>query len=121
MKLLKVENITLDEPLFYEDEFKSNKIKASSFEAIDGSEIVFESYNKNENLHFTHKEVAWQSYQTLNALINLANQSLGKTLEITTDSGEKSVRFDYTKDAVVADELFTGSKLFLVNIYFKGV
>lgn len=121
MRLLRVGNITLDEPLFLESEFYSNKITAKSDEAIDGTEIVFEARTKNEALNFTHKNIAWQKRETIQALIALADTSIGKNITVQTDALSIEVRFDYTKNAVKGEELFAGGSLFLVEIYLKRI
>lgn len=121
MKLLQINDIKLDQPLFFENEFRLILITAKADEAIDGSEIVFESYIKNEALNFTHKDVSWQSKSTVLALKDLANSSLGKELSIKTDKGSVKARFDYTKNAVVGSELFVGSNYFLVEVFLKRI
>lgn len=121
MRLIEVGGVRLDEPLFLADAFSAKKNTARSDFSIDGSEIIFESEAKFNNLFFTHKDTAWQGLECLNSLILLANSSLGVVLNIKTDLGELKARFDYTQSAVSAQPLHIGSDKFLVEVNLKEV
>ena len=122
VRLLRVNDILLDEPLFCDEIFSANDITASSLNAIDGSEIVFLQENKAKSLNFSSNEISWNTRATLDALINLANLSVSEEITLLTTFGEKKVRFDYTAGSPVSGTpLWAGANLFYIELKFKEI
>lgn len=131
MKLLKINDIVLDEPLFFNTEFQSTEFQSATQTALNGDEIVFINKAKARNLSVSSKDTAWISKKTLDALISLANISAKNEIflsvgESKADLGtpkEKKLtaRFDYSSGAVSAEPLFTGSDLFKISIALKEI
>lgn len=121
MRLLRVGDIALDEPLYLVDRFEAVENEQRTDKAIDGNEIIFIAQKQYKNLKFSSEEITWIKKSTLEALIDLANNSLGSQVDIQTDLGAKKVRFDYESSAVSGEPLFKGSELFLVEINFKEI
>ena len=120
MRLLKVNDIWLDEPLYCDDEFISQGVSSSGIRAIDGTEIVFLQSNKAKTLNFSHHDCAWNTKQTLNALINLADNADEEEINLMTSEGTKMVRFDYSSGSPVTGEpLWVGGDLFKIELKFK--
>lgn len=123
MKLIKIDDIKLDEGLYFESEFIADRIRSTSVVDLGGNEIVFISNVNNQNLSVSSSGTAWISKDTLQKLIIKANNSPDKALTLTTDSGDTiKARFDYTSTASVSGEaLFAGSDMFSVSIRLKGI
>lgn len=116
MKLLKVNDITLNEPLFYEDEFKSTGIKARSEINLDGGLIFFESKNTALEMKFSSLGLSWIKKDIFLELLDFANNSLGVSFEILTDKGVKVAKFNHTTNAVSGVELYKNSDFLEVEI-----
>ena len=122
IKLLKVGKIELDEPLFLQNEYASDKASGTVLKTIDGNEIVFLQENKARELVFDANSIAWNSENVLKALIELSNTSDESECELITTHGSVRARFDYANQPVVSGEpLFEGSEYFFITLKFKEV
>ena len=93
MRILKIGSITLDNTMTVTEGFNSSGVIAEVVDNLDGGIIVFEQLQRNskQNITVVSKEWGWQSETTLQALLALANSSIGQTHIIEDDEG---VTFD---------------------------
>ena len=96
MKIVRIGNVTLDYGMWVEESDDSSAVISEVLNNLDGGVIVFEQLKRisRQTVTLMSKETGWQSIVTKNAIIALANASLGVTLEVQYDDGGTfNVRF----------------------------
>lgn len=97
MKLSIIGGITLDNEMWIDEVNNSSGVTAEVVENLDGGVIVFEQYKRTSKQNVTAKSSdssGWQSKITLDALLALANGSIGQTISVTdSDTNTFDVRF----------------------------
>jgi len=119
IRIIKIGGIELDNPLYVLESFEIKNIKAVSFNTLGGSKIVYESIRRDNanNITLDSMENGWLRLETLQKIVNLANE-LGLTVDLTTtDNSTVKARFRLEeKEVVKAEPLFEGSEWYKVTI-----
>ena len=89
MRIAKIGAIVLDNIMWSEEALDSSGVVAEVVNNLDGGIIVFEQLKRisRQNITLTSKDNGWQSEVTLNAILALANSSLGVSVVIEDDDG----------------------------------
>jgi len=119
IRIKKIGGIELDNPLYMLESFEIKNVKAVSFNTLGGSKIVYESIRRDNanNITLDSMENGWLRLETLQKIVNLANE-LGLTVDLTTtDNSTVKARFRLEeKEVVKAEPLFEGSEWYKVTI-----
>lgn len=117
-RVVSVGGIDVAKELFLLDDFCDNENKSTILERIDGSPVCFISNNNFKRADLSTKEHGWIHKDTLEALINLANEKKGEIIEIVFhDASQINAIFDYSEGwAIKGEPLFLGSEYFSVEI-----
>ena len=115
MKLKIIGGITLDYEMWIDEHNDSSGVIAEVVDNLDGGVIVFEQTKRTSKQNITARSLdsGWQKPATKDAIIALANSSLGQTISVTdSDDNVYDVRFRHEQvgGAVQFDRL-TDAKL----------
>ena len=122
MRIIKIENITLDHGMWIEESNSSNDVTTETLDNLDGGLIIFEQPVRTSKKYVTllSKNDAWQKKTTVDALLALANGSIGTTYTAyDDDGGSYAVRFRHEeKEGAVQFERLIDAKL---SEWYSGV
>ncbi len=116
MRIVKIGAITLSEPMWVKESNNSDGVNTEVVNNLDGGIIIFEQTTKTSKKNFTieSKSYAWQTEAIVDALVALANGSLGQSFTVEEDGGSTySARFrNETKGGAVQFKRLIDAKLF---------
>ncbi len=119
IKIIKIGDIKLDNPLFFKESYEAKNVYAKKFLTLGGNSVIFESIKRNNanNITLDSLESGWISEETLKKIAILAND-LGVEVELTTaDNKTIKARFRNEEENVIYYEpLYDGSKWYKVKI-----
>jgi dissimilatory sulfite reductase (desulfoviridin) alpha/beta subunit len=119
IRVIKIGDILLDNPLFYKETFEVKNVTAKSFLSLSGNSVIFERYKKNNTNTITLEsgDSGWISEETLKKIYSLANE-LGIEVPLYTKEGLlTNVRFKTEEERVIEyEQIFEGSKWYKVII-----
>ena len=118
VRVVKIGDIDLDNPLFIKESFAIKNVQAVASRTIGGGTIVYESQKQaNANyLTLASFETGWQKEETIEAIKALADD-LGVTTTIITTKGAIEARFAHEKAEVIkAEPIYDGSRWYRVEI-----
>ncbi|RKY68380.1 MAG: hypothetical protein DRP97_06380 [Candidatus Latescibacterota bacterium] len=126
MKITRIGAITLDYGLWWKEFDSATAIIAETEKTIDGSLIIFEQPNRTSSQFITaeSRDDGWQSKAIKEALISLADGSMGIDIEIELSNNSTiDVRFAYETDggAVQFEPLFDGADWYIGTVYMSKV
>lgn len=122
MKLLKINDINLGEPLFLQGGLISSKVSANALRAIDGTEILFTQMTQNREFVFSSEGISWFEREIIDQLIALGDDLSLPELVLISDEGVINARFDYANPPYVsAEPLWVGSEFYYLTLKFKEV
>ena len=126
MMVKKIGDIVLDNKMWVLEEDTSTKVDAKASRTIGGGLVVYELQNRGSAQFVTldSKNNGWQSEATRDAIIAIADGSLGSTTTITYDDDSvEEVRFAHETrgGAVQFKPIFEGSSWYTAKIYFGKV
>jgi hypothetical protein len=108
--------------LYWAEYNNSRMIISTEITTLKGNRVVFEDEIKYKNITLESKNNGWITKEEKEQLINLANNSLGKTYEIVLeDNTVKTVRFRHIPNAVITDRLNSVDTLYIGTIYLSEV
>ena len=89
MRIVKIGAITLDNVMWVAEGSDSSGVVAEVVNNLDGGIIVFEQLKRTSrnNLTLTSKDNGWQSISTLDAILSMANSSIGTVFVVEDDDG----------------------------------
>jgi hypothetical protein len=119
LKIVKIGDVELNYPLWWLETYQPRNVKATAFNTIGGSKVVWESYRRDNSSTITlsSEENGWVHQTTLQRLSALANEP-GLTFPIYTSTGEVlNCRFIHEEEGFFKYEpLWEGSEWFKVTI-----
>jgi len=126
VKVTKIGGITLDYGLWWKEIDIASDVTATTEKTLDGSLIVFEQANRisAQNLTLESRDDGWQKKATAQALINLANGSMGVDINVElSDLSTMQTRFRYEVDggSVQFEPIYDGATWYKGTIYMAGV
>lgn len=89
MRIAKIGGITLDYKMWIDGYSSSENVITEVVKNLDGGVIVFEQPRRtsSKNVTLVSNSDGWQSKATVDALVALANASLGQTVVIEDEDG----------------------------------
>lgn len=128
MRIIKIGSIVLDNVMWVTEGLDSDGVFTEVVNNLDGGIIIFEQATKvsKKNMTLLSKDNGWQSETTAQAILDLANGSLGVSTTIEDDYGSVyGVRFRHEQKggAVQLDRLVEAklSEWFTGTIYMARV
>ena len=122
MKIKQIGSVVLDHSLWWLESENSSKVQSLIKKNLDGGVIVFEQPKRSSSVIITaqSRDDGWQKEDTLDALVLMANTSLGSVFNITdSDDNVISCRFRHEiQDGAVQFERIADAKEIG---WFKGV
>ncbi|RLC81299.1 MAG: hypothetical protein DRI61_04155 [Chloroflexi bacterium] len=125
-RVVRIGHVNLSNPLWVEESLKATKNTASAKRTVAGAMVIYEMSNRYSALYITldSRNYGWLKTDDVNALIGLADSSLGQQVEIEyRDGSTEMARFAYEQanGAVQATPLFDGANWYKVKIYMAKV
>ena len=115
MRIVKIGAVTLDHAMWWDEYDQSSGVMSEVVKNLDGGVIVFEQAKRIsiQNVTLMSRSDGWQKKTTMDALIALANGSLGLTFTVEDDDGGTfDVRFRHEQNGgAVQFERVVGAKL----------
>lgn len=126
MRIIQIGDVVLDYGLWWREVDSAVAVTAEIEKTIDGALIVFEQPNRisAQNVTAESRDDGWQKKVTKDALVTLADNSMGVIIAIQLDNlSTFDVRFAYeTKGGAVQFEpLYDGSSWYKGTIYMAKV
>ena len=118
-KVVSIENIKLDNPLFIKESFPINNVRASVFRTLGGGVVVYESVKRENDNYITlqSSDTGWIKEETLESIRAIADNVGVRTYIVLEDGTSINVRFAYEKGEVIqAEPIFDGSPWHKVEI-----
>lgn len=128
MRIVKIGAIVLDNIMWSEEALDSNGVTAEVVNNLDGGIIVFEQLKRisRQNITLVSKDDGWQSKLTTDAILALANNSIGASVVIEDDDGvtfNARFRHEQTNGAIQFNRLVEAklTDWFVGTIYLAKV
>ncbi len=89
MRIVKIGAITLDNVMWVSEGSDSSGVVTEVVNNLDGGIIIFEQPKRTskQNITLLSKDNGWQSVLTSEAILAMANSSIGTTFIVENDSG----------------------------------
>jgi hypothetical protein len=119
IRIVKIKDILLDNPLFYKESFEVKNVEAKRFMSISGNSVIFERYKKNNANNITLESLKnrWITEETLKKLFLIANDLEVKVPLYTKDGLFTYARFRIEEDNVIEyEQIFEGASWYKVTI-----
>ena len=125
-KVITIGHIALDYGMWWLERDKATHVIAETERTIDGTLLVFEQLNRvsAQNITLESRDDGWQTEEKKDALINLANASIGAEIEIEfSDNTVSACRFAYEVEggAVQFEPLYDAAEWFKGSVYLALV
>jgi hypothetical protein len=123
MKVVRIGDITLDNPMFVKETGVSYKIASEVRDTIAGGKVYFESVREPSSFTLTLEsgDYGWQRLSTVQSLISLSEQKIGDDFEVRLDDGSAKIcRFRYEVSdgrCVDFEPVFEGANIYKGSIY----
>lgn len=125
-RVTKIGSVALDYKMFVREDTAARRNIAVKKRTVSGALVVYERVNRDTALSVTVESMdsGWQRRSTVDALISLADASIGQSVEIAySDGTTEQVRFAYEErgGAVQFSPLFEGSEWLRGTIFLGKV